>query len=45
MEDSNEDKRKECQYPEESKRMKMQAKLEQGKRFYTMKWKNNATML
>ena len=39
MEDSNEGKRQECQYPQESKKMKMQAKLEQGKRFYTMKWK------
>ena len=45
MEDSSEDKRQECQYPQESMRMKMQANLEQRKRFYTMKAKNNATML
>ena len=52
MEDSNENKRQECQYPQESMRMKcklkydkMQAKLEKRKRFYTMKSKNNATML
>ena len=45
MEDSNEDNRQECQYPQESVRMKTQAKLEQRKRFYTMTWKDNATML
>ena len=43
MEDSCEDKRQECQYPQESMRMqcmlkyKMQATLEQGKRVYAMK--------
>ena len=51
MEDSCEDKSQECQYPQESMRMQwmlkyeMQATLEQRKRFYTMKSKNNATML
>ena len=51
MEDSYEDKRQECQYPQESMRMQcmlnyeMQATLEQRKRFYTMKSKNNATKL
>ena len=45
MEDSNEDKRQECQYPQESMRMKMQANLEQRNIFYTMKVKNNATIL
>ena len=45
MEDSSEDKRQECQYPQESMRMKcmlkyeMQATLEQGKRVYAMKSK------
>ena len=51
MEDSYEDKRQECQYPQESMRMQcmlnyeMQATLEQRNRFYTMKSKNNASKL
>ena len=43
MEDSYEDKRQECQYPQESMRMQcmlkyeMKTTIEQRKRFYAMK--------